>query len=112
MIDGPGHPIHPLWRSYRRWWGLLGVSSALCVGFAIVLKGSAADLVLANPRAWPPLLAFLGLVLAAVRILDFRCPGCRKQFHSRWQGFLPRPNPLSDRCLNCGFPKWKDPPSR
>jgi hypothetical protein len=109
MIDGIRRPLHPLWRGYRRWWWALGVSSALSVGFAIVLKGRT-DLVLLNPRAWPPLAAFLCLGLAALQILNFRCPACGKQFHSKWHGLLPRPNPLSRRCLNCGFSKWRAPP--
>ncbi len=111
MTDGLRRRIHPPWLGYRRWWWVLGISSALSVGFAIVVKGGT-DPALANPRAWPPLAAFLTLVLSALQILDFRCPACGRQFHSKWQGLLPRPNPLSRRCLNCGFPKWGDPPPR
>jgi predicted RNA-binding Zn-ribbon protein involved in translation (DUF1610 family) len=106
-----GRPIPPPWRSYRRWWRALFLASALSAGFAIVL-GARTDLTLGNPRAWPPLAAFLGLILAAQQILTFRCPACGRPFHSRWQGVLPRPNPLSRRCLNCGFPKWGTPPSQ
>jgi hypothetical protein len=111
MPDGVRRTIHPLWRRYRRWWVALGIASALSVGFAIVLRGRT-DLAIVDPRAWPPLAAFLGMGVAALQILNFRCPACGRQFHSRWQGMFPRPRPLSKRCLNCGFPKWRDPPSR
>ena len=35
----------------------------------------------------------------------FPCPYCRRCFHlASWLG-----NPLADRCVHCGFPKWRDP---
>jgi hypothetical protein len=110
MPDGLRQPVHPLWRAYRRWWVVLGISAALCLVLALLLDGK--DLTLGNPRSWAPLVAFLCLGLAALQVLNFRCPSCGRQFHSRWKGALPRPNPLSRGCLNCGFPKWRDPPSR
>jgi len=110
MFEGPRQPIHPLWRTYRRWWSVLGISAPLSVGFALVAKES--DLTLGNPLSWPLLVAFLCVGLAAVQILNFRCPACGRQFHSRWRGAFPLPNPLSRGCLNCGFPKWREPPSR
>ncbi len=103
--------VHPLWRAYRRWWVLLGISTAASAAFAAAFAGRQ-DLTLANPRSWPALAAFLCVGFSALQIVNFRCPACGRQFHSRWRGAFPRPNPLSRRCLNCGFPKWREPPPR
>lgn len=61
------------------------------------------DVLIAVMGAW-----MVAFAVALFRWQWFRCPRCDAQFHQR--GLFS--NVLSSRCLNCGFPKWEEPPDR
>ena len=42
--------------------------------------------------------------VAVARANTWPCPRCGKWFHAKRFGS----NPLTDRCLHCGLPKWAD----
>ena len=81
--------LAPAWRDYRN---RLAAVVAAIVGLVLYLDGG--DALLRD------LLVTDGLVDGA-----FPCPWCRASFH--WT--LWDVNPIADRCLHCGFRKWRDP---
>src|SRR5512140_3721577 len=98
-------PLHEAWRDYRA-----RRRTALAVG-AIGL-----------PLAWTaPVIGGLGASAMAHHVLAaawatacvasvawfaaFRCPFCHAHFHWTWLVS----NPFADRCLHCGFERWRDP---
>jgi hypothetical protein len=97
--------LHPVWRDYRNRRRALAVVLAVipvlaAAGMslrALTAAGGSAQLLLS---AWAT-----SVVASALWFAGFRCPFCSRHFH--WTWIIA--NPLSDRCLHCGFEKWRDP---
>jgi Zn ribbon nucleic-acid-binding protein len=98
--------LAPVWLDYRIRLALLLVAVVGLVlwvdGLDLMLRdllGSDAPLhVLA--AAW-----LTGTAAALIRYAAFRCPFCGEHFH--WTLWVA--NPVTHRCLHCGFEKWRDP---
>lgn len=121
---GAGHLADPLptssnraqksyaesWRLYRR------LRRTQWIGVLIPLVGVPLFFTLDR---WLPLAAellapisltvgFITLVVARIRLGNFRCPRCTKDFFRRRTRWLEYSNPFARRCLNCGLPKWAE----
>ncbi len=95
----------PAWQDYRRrrrwflgiWFGGFLVVALLA---SLLSKLSLDDLAfyVLGP-VW-----MVGFVIAALRLSLFRCPRCHHRFFCTW--WLG--NPLAQKCLHCGLPKWSE----
>ena len=50
----------------------------------------------------------LAWIFVVLRYTSFPCPSCSKPFFHRWV----IGNPCATSCMNCGFPKWKEPDNK
>ncbi len=97
--------LAPAWVNYRNRVGLLLLAIVGLVlwadGIGPILHELLGDGPLsALAAAWATL-----TVGAVVWYAAFPCPFCGACFH--WTLWVA--NPLADRCLHCGFQKWRDP---
>lgn len=98
--------LAPAWMDYRSRLAALVIAT---VGLVLWFDG--ADDVLRGVLGveWPlHLLAaawVTGSTGALVWYARFRCPFCGEHFH--WDLWVA--NPIADRCVHCGFEKWRDP---
>jgi Zn ribbon nucleic-acid-binding protein len=100
------HPLAPAWRDYRNRLAALVIAIA-----GLVLWADGADGFLADALGGGALLSAAAagwLTFAAGALVwygAFPCPYCGACFHfTLWVA-----NPIADRCLHCGFLKWRDP---
>lgn len=64
------------------------------------------------PAAWPIFAPMLGYgIYCGLKVHYFDCPKCDEPFfmNPRFPRFYW---PWTDICMNCGFPKWGEPPSK
>jgi hypothetical protein len=98
--------LSPVWRDYRN---RLGALVLAIVGLVLWADGADAFLrdLLGGDAALHGLAAawLTGTAGALVWFAAFPCPFCGEFFH--WTLWVA--NPIADRCLHCGFQKWRDP---
>jgi hypothetical protein len=98
--------LAPVWRDYRN-----RLAALVLAIVGLVLWADGADTLLAGTLASDALghAAAAGWITFALGALvwygAFPCPFCGRCFH--WTLWVV--NPVADRCLHCGFRKWRDP---
>jgi hypothetical protein len=98
--------LAPAWRDYRN-----RLAAVVVAIVGLVLWADGADAILRDLLESDALVHALGAAWltgglgALVWYGAFSCPFCGGSFH--WT--LWTVNPVADRCLHCGFRKWRDP---
>jgi len=94
-------PLHPRWLEYKHQRNrcllicLGGIPAAAAIGLVLP---SIAPLAI---TAW-----FVASIWFSMKLSYFKCPRCEKPFIiSKTRGY----NGFTQKCLNCGLPKWSDP---
>ncbi len=87
------------WDSYR-WWAIFKwLIAPILICFVIF------------PKAGPVLIPLLILCLFVSLPTWFSCPRCNQPFFSKLIiGPFGYYNVFASKCLNCGLPKWEEPP--
>jgi hypothetical protein len=98
--------LSPAWRDYRNRLAALVIASV-----GLVLWADGADALLGEvlgSDTFVHALAAAWITATAGALVwygAFPCPFCGRCFH--WTLWVA--NPIADRCLHCGFRKWRDP---
>jgi hypothetical protein len=98
--------LAPAWRDYRNRLAVLVLAIVGLVLWADGLDGVLSDVLGSDAVVHAIAAGWLTLATGAlVWYGAFRCPFCEERFH--WTLWVI--NPIADRCLHCGFRKWRDP---
>lgn len=98
--------LAPVWRDYRTRRRVLAAAVVAAVPALAWSTKALPELTGSTAPGHVLLAAWLtALVGAAAWFASFRCPFCGDPFH--WTLWVA--NPFSDRCLHCGFRRWRDP---